>query len=99
MAGRPALGSGRTFLKVSGAGGPAESLHAMGRKMTGKKLLGVLAVLLLLAAGAWRWFGHSTEAEEGDGTSGNERAVAAVVKVERGPMDSALTIAGEFKAF
>jgi RND family efflux transporter MFP subunit len=67
--------------------------------MTSKKLIGVVAVLLLSVAGAWRWFGHSTEADDADHAAGSDRVIAAVVKVERGPMDSTLTIAGEFKPF
>jgi RND family efflux transporter MFP subunit len=81
------------------AGRPTEFLHAIGRKMTGKKLLGVAAVLLLSVAGVWRWFAHSAEADDADHAAGSDRVMAAVAKVERGPMDSTLTIAGEFKPF
>ena len=67
--------------------------------MTSKKLIGVVAVLLAMLAGAWRWFGHSTEADDADHASASDAVIAAVVKVQRGPMDNTLTIAGEFKPF
>lgn len=67
--------------------------------MTRKKLIGVAIVLLALALGAWRWFGHSTEADDADHAVAGGATIAAVVKVQRGPMENTLTIAGEFKPF
>jgi RND family efflux transporter MFP subunit len=73
--------------------------YAIGRKMTRKKIIGVVIVALLVVAGRWRWSGHSTQADDADHTVAGDAVIAAVVKVERGPMDSTLTIAGEFKPF
>ena len=66
--------------------------------MTSKKVIAVVA-LLALVFGAWRWFGHSTEADDADHAVARDAVIAAVVKVQRGPMDNTLTIAGEFKPF
>ena len=56
--------------------------------------------LLAVAAGARRWLGHSpTEADDNDHPVGGDAVIAAVARIERGPMDSTLTIAGEFKPF
>lgn len=67
--------------------------------MTRKKWVGAgVAIVVLLAA--WRWFGHpATEAEDGDRGAAGESVVAAVARVQRGPMTDSLTIAGEFKPF
>jgi RND family efflux transporter, MFP subunit len=68
--------------------------------MTSKKCIVAALVLLAVVGAAWRWFGHSaTEADETDHPSVGDRVIAAVAKVQRGPMDSTLTIAGEFKPF
>jgi RND family efflux transporter MFP subunit len=62
--------------------------------------MGAAMVLLIVIAGAWRWLGHSaTEADDGDHPAIRDAVIAAVAKVQRGPMDSTLTIAGEFKPF
>lgn len=58
----------------------------------------VVAVLIAGLAG-WRWLGRlPTEAEDPQ-HSVEGQPVAAVVKVQRGPMENALTIAGEFKPY
>ena len=67
--------------------------------MKSKKVIGVVLALLALVAGAWRWFGHSTEADDADHTAAGDAVIAAVVRVRLGPMDNTLTIAGEFKPF
>jgi RND family efflux transporter MFP subunit len=67
--------------------------------MTRKKIIGGVVLLLALILGAWRWFGHSTEAEDADHAAAGDLVIAAVVEVQRGPMDNTLTIAGEFKPF
>jgi RND family efflux transporter MFP subunit len=64
-----------------------------------KKSIGVVILALALLAGGWRWFGRATEADDAAHPMSGETVIAAVVKVERGPMDSTLTIAGEFKPF
>jgi RND family efflux transporter MFP subunit len=71
----------------------------MGKNMTSKKLVGIVVVLLALVFGAWRWFGHSSEADDAEHAAASDAVIAAVVKVQRGPMDNTLTIAGEFKPF
>src|SRR5262249_39144352 len=63
-----------------------------------KKMIAAVMVLVALVAGVWLWRGHSTEAEDADHAVA-DAVVAAVVKVQRGPMDNTLTIAGEFKPF
>lgn len=56
--------------------------------------------LLVVSGGGWWWLGHSaTEADDGDHHVVGDAVMAAVARVQRGPMDSTLTIAGEFKAF
>src|SRR5262249_14819277 len=67
--------------------------------MTSKKLIGMAVVLLVLVAGAWRWLGRSGEGHDVDHAVASDAVIAAVVKVQRGPMDNTLTIAGEFKPF
>jgi len=64
-----------------------------------KKRIGVAILALALLAAGWRWFGRATEADDAAQTVAGDTVIAAVVKVERGPMDSMLTIAGEFKPF
>jgi RND family efflux transporter MFP subunit len=68
--------------------------------MNRKKLMMAAAVLAAGVAGAWRWFGHAeTAADDGDHPVAGDWVIAAVARVQRGPMDSTLTIAGEFKPF
>jgi len=67
--------------------------------MMSKKVIGGVLAGLALVSGLWRWFGRATEADQADHPVGGDAVIAAVVKVERGPMDSTLTIAGEFKPF
>jgi RND family efflux transporter MFP subunit len=68
--------------------------------MTSKKWIATAVALLAVIAGVWRWFGHSaTEADDGDHPVTGEAVIAAVARVQRGPMDSTLTIAGGFKPF
>src|ERR1700757_1504122 len=72
----------------------------MEKEMTSKKWIGAAGALLVVIAGAWRGFGNSaTEADDGDHPVVGNAVIAAVAKVQRGPMDSTLTIAGEFKPF
>jgi RND family efflux transporter MFP subunit len=57
-------------------------------------------VLAAAVAGTWRWFGHAATASgDGDHAVEGDWVIAAVARVQRGPMDSTLTIAGEFKPF
>jgi len=67
--------------------------------MMSKKRIGVVILALALLAGVWRWFGRATEADDAAHAVEGGTVIAAVVRVERGPMDSTLTIAGEFKPF
>src|SRR5262245_13866602 len=72
----------------------------MEKEMTNKKWIGAAMVLLVVMAGVRRWFGHSaTEADDGDHPVTLDAGIAAVARVQRGPMDSTLAIAGEFKPF
>src|SRR5215831_1436835 len=64
-----------------------------------KKRIGVAILALALLAAGWRWFGRATDADDAAHPVAGDTVIAAVVKVERGPMDSMLTIAGEFKPF
>jgi len=69
-------------------------------KMMTRKAIGAVVVFLALLLGAWRWLGHSsTEADDGDHPVAGDAVVAAVTRVERGPMESTLVLAGEFKPF
>ena len=68
--------------------------------MMTRKAIGAVVVFLALLLGAWRWLGHSsTEADDGDHPVAGDAVVAAVTRVERGPMESTLVLAGEFKPF
>src|SRR4029077_9321447 len=73
-----------------------------GRKiiMSRKTLLWIAAAILLAGLGMWRWFGRSaTEADDAEHPIAGDAPVAAVVRVQRGAIENALTIAGEFKPF
>lgn len=68
--------------------------------MSRKTLIWIAVAVVAIGIGAWRWFGHSaTEADDQDHPLAGEAVVAAVAKVQRGPIDNTLTIAGEFKPF
>jgi RND family efflux transporter MFP subunit len=79
----------------------ANFLEANGKKkMTSKKWIGAAVALLAVAAGGWRWFERpATEADDNEHPVAGNAVIAAVAKVQRVPMDSTLTIAGEFKPF
>ncbi len=59
----------------------------------------ILYVAVAASAGllGWRWLGRG--ATEADDPQHGGEAVAAVVRVERGQLENALTVAGEFKPF
>jgi RND family efflux transporter MFP subunit len=68
--------------------------------MSRKNLLWTATALLAFGLGAWKWFGRSaTEAEDATHPSLGDPPVAAVMRVQRAPIENVLTIAGEFKAF
>jgi len=68
--------------------------------MTSKKWIGSALALFVVIGVAWRWFGHSaTAADDSEHEVAGDAVIAAVAKVQSGPMDSTLTIAGEFKPF
>lgn len=68
--------------------------------MSRKTLLCIAAAILLAGLGMWRWFGRSaTEADDAEHPMAGDAPVAAVVRVQRGAIENALTIAGEFKPF
>jgi RND family efflux transporter MFP subunit len=67
--------------------------------MSRKKMIGIVAAILLIAIVAWRQSGHSaTEAEDAE-RAGSDTVVAAVARLHRGPIENTLTITGEFKPF
>src|ERR1700747_3777099 len=69
-------------------------------KMSRKKLLWMAAAIAAAGIGAWLWLGRSaTEADDPEHAATADAVVAAVAKVERGPIENTLTIAGEFKPF
>ena len=70
-------------------------------KMSRKKLLWIAAAIAAAGIGGWLWLGHAaTEADDPEhGGGAGDAVVAAVAKVQRGPMQNTLTIAGEFKPF
>ena len=69
-------------------------------KMSRKNLVLVLAAIVAVGIGTWRWFGHAaTEADDPEHSVAGDTVVAAVARVQRGPIESTLTIAGEFKPF
>jgi RND family efflux transporter MFP subunit len=75
-------------------------VRSKGEQMTSRtKLVTVLVIsAALLLLGITRHF--RTRADDGDGDSGmHGEPVAAVVKVQRGAIESSLTISGAFKAF
>ena len=58
------------------------------------------AAVMVIGFVAWRWIGRAaTEADDAQHARSGDTVVAAVAKVQRGPMENALTIAGEFKPF
>lgn len=68
--------------------------------MSRKKWMGIAAAILMIGFGAWKWKGHSvTEADDAEHAVAGDAAVAAVARVQRGPIQNTLTIAGEFKPF
>jgi len=68
--------------------------------MSRKTLIWIAVAIVVVGLGAWRWIGHSaTEADDQNHPVAGEAVVAAVAKVQRGPIDNTLTIAGEFKPF
>ena len=68
--------------------------------MSGKKWIGVVVVILVVGIVAWWWSGHSsTDADDPGHPVGGDAVVAAVVRVQRGPIENTLTISGEFKPF
>ncbi len=68
--------------------------------MPRKKLIWAAVAIVVLGLGGWRLLGHSaTEAGDPEHAVAGDAVVAAVTKVERGPMENTLTIAGEFKPF
>ena len=68
--------------------------------MSRKKLIWIAAVIVAAGIGAWLWLSHSaTEADDPEHAVAGDAVAAAVAKVERGPMENTLTIAGEFKPF
>jgi RND family efflux transporter MFP subunit len=67
--------------------------------MLRKKLIWILAAVVVIGVSASRWLAHSaTEADDAEHPAG-DLVVAAVARVQRGPIDNTLTIAGEFKPF
>ena len=71
----------------------------MDAKMSAKKWIWIAAVVAVLGLGGWRLLKSSgTEADDPQHSVAGE-AVAAVARVQRGPMENTLTIAGEFKPF
>ena len=68
--------------------------------MSRKKLIWIAAAVVAVGIGAWLWLGHAaTEADDPEHSGAGDAVVAAVAKVERGPLENTLTIAGEFKPF
>jgi RND family efflux transporter MFP subunit len=68
--------------------------------MSRKKLLCIAAVMVAAGIGGWLWLGHpATEADDPEHSVAGDAVAAAVAKVERGPIENTLTIAGEFKPF
>src|SRR5437879_13643990 len=67
--------------------------------MLRNKLIWILAAVVGTGVSASRWLAHSaTEADDAEHPAG-DAVVAAVARVQRGPIDNTLTIAGEFKPF
>ena len=67
--------------------------------MRRKKLIWILAAVVVIGVSASKWLAHSaTEADDAEHPAG-DAVVAAVARVQRGPIDNTLTIAGEFKPF
>ncbi len=82
------------------AGGANTGIANGLEKMSRKKLIWIVAAVVAVGIGAWLWSGHAaTEADDPEHGAVGDAVVAAVAKVERGPMENTLTIAGEFKPF
>jgi RND family efflux transporter MFP subunit len=79
---------------------PASHL-ARDNRMTKKKLLIALVIVLGASLVAWRWFGRTpTEADDpGHAARSSSEIPAAVAHTERHSVGTTLTIAGEFKPF
>jgi RND family efflux transporter MFP subunit len=68
--------------------------------MPRKKMTWLAVAIVVLGLGGWKLLGHSaTEADDADHPVAGDAVVAAVARVQRGPIDNTLTIAGEFKPF
>lgn len=68
--------------------------------MSGKKWIWVVATILVIGIVAWRWLGRSSsDADDPARPAGGDAVVAAVARVQRGPIENTLTISGEFKPF
>jgi RND family efflux transporter MFP subunit len=68
--------------------------------MIRKKLIWVAVAIVVLGLGGWILLGHSArEADDPEHPVASDAVIAAVARVQRGPIDNTLTIAGEFKPF
>jgi multidrug efflux pump subunit AcrA (membrane-fusion protein) len=68
--------------------------------MPRKKLIWAAVAIVVLGLGGRRLLGHSaTEPDDPEHAVAADAVVSAVAKVERGPIENTLTIAGEFKPF
>jgi RND family efflux transporter MFP subunit len=68
--------------------------------MSEKKWIWLAVAILAIGIAAWRWFGHSsTDADDAVHPVAGDAVVAAVARVQRGPIENTLTISGEFKPF
>ena len=74
---------------------PAVDVH-----MTEKKRWVVVAIVVIGALLAWRWYGRApTKADDHDSTAASGDPPAAVARVERRTIANTLKISGEFKPF
>jgi RND family efflux transporter MFP subunit len=69
--------------------------------MSRTKLIVAGAVIVIVSGFGWRWIGHTqTRAEDPESATADAAApIAAVVRAQRGDLNSTLAIAGEFKPF
>jgi RND family efflux transporter MFP subunit len=68
--------------------------------MSGKKGIWLVVAILVIGIAGWRWLGHSsTDADDPGHPMAGDAVVAAVARVQRGPIENTLTISGEFKPF